>query len=222
MVSRNSLLPRAGVVSDAQIDVWLQTLSEHREAAEVEKLRAAIAAAREMHRGEVMADGTDRVLALLQTADLLDQLMLDDETLIAAVLSEFPADGAQADGIAAQFGQRVLGMLSLITRIRDLSIIGASAQPADNVEALRRLLLGLADDVRVLLVVLAKRLRLMRGLSGAPEDVQRAVARETQVVHAPLANRLGVWQLKWELEDLSLRYLAAGDLQGLRARRLDG
>ena len=78
-----------------------------------------------------------------------------------------------------------------------VSIIGASAQPADNVEALRRLLLGLADDVRVLLVVLAKRLRLMRGLSGAPEDMQRAVARETQVVHAPLANRLGVWQFKW-------------------------
>jgi GTP pyrophosphokinase len=221
MVSPVSLLPRDGAVSDSQIDTWLRALSEHREAAELEKLRAAITVARELHRGEVMADGTDRLLALLQTADLLDQLMLDDETLIAAVLSEFPADGGQPERIEAQFGQRVLGMLSLITRIRELSIIGANEQTADNVEALRRLLLGLADDVRVLLVVLAKRLRLMRGLSGVPEDAQRAIARETQVVHAPLANRLGVWQLKWELEDLSLRYLQPATYKDL-AKRLDG
>ena len=168
MVSPISLLPRHGAVSDDQVETWLQAVSDHRDAVELEKLREAIAMALEMHRGEVMADGMDRLLALLQTADVLDQLMLDDETLIAALLSEFPAVGAQAERIANKFGERVLRMVSLVTRIRNLSTIGANDQPADNVEALRRLLLGLADDVRVLLVVLAKRLRLMRGLRWRP------------------------------------------------------
>jgi GTP pyrophosphokinase len=83
------------------------------------------------------------------------------------------------------------------------------------------MLLGIADDVRTILVVLSQRLQLMRRLKRLPTEIQRQLARETRLVHAPLANRLGVWQMKWELEDLCLRYLEPEQYVSL-AKQLDG
>ncbi len=224
MVSPVSLLPRDGDVSPAQVEAWLASLQGHRGAADVERLRGAVAEAAARHTGETMPDGTGKLLGLLQTADILNGLKLDTETLVAAVLSEIPrGPGFDRQAIASRYGERVADMLALGSRIRDLSASGArgGGDEGSGVEALRRLLLGLADDVRVLLVVLAKRLRLMRGLHRLEREAQLTVARETRLVHAPLANRLGIWQMKWELEDLSLRYLEPETYKEL-ARQLDG
>ncbi len=222
MVTATSILPRTGEFNVDQVEPWLASLAAHRSAKQIERLRGAVADAAAHHVGEVMADGTGKLLALVQTADILDGLKLDTETLVTALLSELPgASDYDRARVAAQYGERVAAMLDLISRIRDLSATGARDGREEDAEGLRRLLLGLADDVRALLVVLAKRLRLMRGLKRLPPEAQRTVARETQLVHAPLANRLGVWQIKWELEDLCLRYLEPQTYQDL-ARQLDG
>ncbi len=222
MVSRTSILPRYGDISPEEAEPWLLSLQAHRTEKQIERLRLAIAEAGRRHAGQQMPDGTGKLLALILTADILDDLKLDADSLVAAVLSDLPAEPSyQQDAIVDLFGKTVARLLKHISLIRGLSATSGRDVNDDTVESLRRLLLGLADDVRAVIVVLAKRLRLMRNLSHLPEAAQRAVARETQLVHAPLANRLGIWQMKWELEDLCLRFLEPDTYKGL-AKRLAG
>ncbi len=222
MVSLVTNLPKEGTASEQQVEDWLTELAERRSPEDVQALRAAAHIARTTHAGEKAPDGFDRFLSLLHTVDTLDSLKLDREPLIAAMLSELPGHPAyNAADITKRFGPAVTAMVEQVSRIRGLSASGSEHTDEKAVENLRRMLLGIANDVRAILVVLAKRLQLMRRLKRMPPDVQRRVARETQLVHAPLANRLGVWQLKWELEDLCLRYLEPEQYITL-AKQLDG
>lgn len=222
MVSRTSTLPSEGPVDPAQVEQWLGGLRDRRPEDDVALLATAAAMAAEAHSGQGVPDGFDQFLSLLYTVDTLDSLKLDIDPLLAAMLSELPGhpgyDGAQ---IRKRFGAAVAAMVEQVSRIRELSATGTENADDRGVENLRRLLLGIAGDVRAILVVLSKRLQLMRRLKRLPPEVQRRVARETQLVHAPLANRLGVWQLKWELEDLCLRYLEPDEYTRL-AKQLDG
>lgn len=220
MVSLVTTLPTEGAVDDQQIDDWLATLATRRSDKEVDLLRHAVTEARRAHRGQVVIDGMDKLLALLLTADTLDRLKLDSDTLIAAILSELPGQvGYDPDVLAARYGKAVLRMVEQAGRIREIS--ASNVDDDQGIENLRRLLLGIAGDVRSILIVLAKRLRLMRGLKQVPEALQRQIAGETRLVHAPLANRLGVWAMKWELEDLCLRYLEPETYKEL-VHKLDG
>jgi len=222
MVSPVSSLPRVGTANAEQLESWLSGLAERRTRADVDRLREAAAIAREAHQTETASDSFDRFLSLLHTVDTLDRLKLDIEPLLAAMLSEMPGhSAADMARIQQRFGAPVAAMVVQVSRIRELSAGGSQTLDERGIENLRRMLLGIADDVRAILVVLAKRLQLMRDLKRLPLEVQRSVARETQLVHAPLANRLGVWQLKWELEDLCLRYLEPDQYIGL-AQQLDG
>ena len=224
MVSRVSSLPEQGPVTQAQLDAWLVDLRARRPARDVDLLADAAALAREAHSGEPALDGFDMFLSLLYTVDTLDSLKLDIEPLIAAILSEMPGHpDYDAKAIRKRFGAAVAAMVEQVSRIRELSASSTGTVNADDrtVENLRRMLLGIANDVRAILVLLSKRLQLMRRLKRLPAEAQRRIARETQLVHAPLANRLGVWQLKWELEDLCLRYLEPDEYTRL-AKRLDG
>jgi GTP pyrophosphokinase len=218
LVSLNTQLPLEGVPGDDDIARWMDALAERRSRDEIARLHEAVEAARRAHAGQQFVDGTDMLLGLLHTADILDRLKLDTDTLIAAMLSEWPGEpGYEPAKVCERFGEPVQRMVEQVGRIRELSATSAH-QDLDNVEKLRRLLLDLAGDVRSLLVLLAKRLRLMRGLKRLDPELQRLIALETRRVHAPLANRLGVWQLKWELEDLCLRYLEPAEYKDLAAR----
>ena len=97
--------------------------------------------------------------------------------------------------------------LARIGQIANVEAIIAAKDQDEHEENLRRLLLGIAEDVRVVLVVLAERLHLMRAIKDLEPERRARIARDTQRIYAPLANRLGIWQVKWELEDLALRYL---------------
>jgi len=221
LVSLVTSLPTDGPVDEQQTASWLEGLAGQRPAGDIEKLRDAIVEARRAHRGQVLVDGMDRLSALLHTADTLNRLKLDSETLIAAILSELPElGGYDPESIENRYGKTVLRMVEQVARIREISANGTHGDSQD-LEKLRRLLLDLAGDVRSILVLLAKRLRLMRGLKHVPGEMQRAIAHETSHIHAPLANRLGVWQVKWELEDLCLRYLQPERYKEL-AKKLDG
>lgn len=203
---------------------------------------ARIAQAEQLMRqhcaGRVMETGEPEIEHRLATAQTLVDLRLDAETLCAALLQtvlgptqhddqETTDQDANLSDIQQECGQAVAHMVADLARIAQLTSLeqlGRDEGP-ESQENLRRLLLDLAEDVRVVLVVLADRLQVMRAAKTLPDAQRRHLARETQGLYAPLANRLGVWQIKWELEDLSLRYLRPDEYQAiaraLRDRRVE-
>ncbi len=179
----------------------------------------------ECRSGERLETGEPAVRHAPSTADLPVGLRMDQTTVSAALLNGcLGRAGATQDKLAARFGAGVAQMvadLARIDKIANVSAIIAAKDQDEHEENLRRLLLGIAEDMRVVLVVLAERLHLMRGIRNLEAERQRKIALDTQRVYAPLANRLGVWQVKWELEDLALRYLEPEEYSRI-AKLLDG
>lgn len=204
MASIPSHLPLDGSLGQEQIVAWLAALAEHRSRDEIHQISRALEIIEDVHDEETTWGGLQHRLALLQTAAILDQLKLDTPSLLVALLSDLPPGELER---AEVFGDQVAGMLRDLARIRSVAVAGGKEGGEKQSENLRRMLLGLAEDVRVVLIVLAKRLQLMRALKRHDGEERRCIADLTQRIHAPLANRLGIWQIKWELEDLSLRFL---------------
>ena len=217
MVTIAPHLPETGRLDQGHLTAWLAGLARHRSREEIHRITLALQLVEEVHGDEPTWGGMQHQLALVQSAAILDQLKLDTPTLLAALLSDLPESEMERAG---EFGAQVNGMLRDLSRIRTLAVAGSGDSDERQSENLRRMLLGLADDVRVVMVVLAKRLQLMRVLKYLDEDEQKRIADITQRIHAPLANRLGIWQLKWELEDLSLRYLRPDEYRDI-ARALE-
>ncbi len=138
--------------------------------------------------------------ALVPSLDLLLHLRVDTETLAAMLAYELhrPVDKLPASLHALVEGQREAERVWKLYAEK-----GQGVAP----EGLRRLLLAIIRDLRVIFILLARQLVRLRNAAGLPEHEQRALAQLTADIHAPLANRLGIWQLKWELEDLSFRFL---------------
>jgi (p)ppGpp synthase/HD superfamily hydrolase len=144
VVSLVTQLPAEGAPSEETLSAWFDALAERRPESEMERLRRAVDEARRAHRGQVLVDGMDRLLALLHTADTLDRLKLDTDTLIAAILSEMPGlGGFDPDHVRAHYGDVVLRMVEQVSRIRELSASSVHEVRGD-IEKLRRLLLDLA------------------------------------------------------------------------------
>jgi GTP pyrophosphokinase len=147
----------------------------------------------------------------LELAGILVQLQADDELLLAGLLIPgFTALAAQAEHLAEVFGEPALRLAKELERVADSGIPagwnpGEALKPAQ-AEGLRKLLLSLASDVRLVLLRLALQLVRLRNLKEASTDEQQRAALETREIYAPLANRLGIWHLKWELEDLAFRF----------------
>lgn len=142
-----------------------------------------------------------------ETLDTLAGLSADADTLVAALgfaLPEWPEDSRKA------VLEKLPGVAPLLegqAAAEQVWALHAEQTRAGNNEGLRRLLLAIVRDLRVVPILLARQLAKMRAASKLPEEQRRALARLTRDIHAPLANRLGIWQLKWELEDLAFRYL---------------
>jgi GTP pyrophosphokinase len=152
----------------------------------------------------------------LGSASILLGLHMDHETIAATALHAVPNyldDWAEV--LTARFGRNVTSLVEGISRMEQIRQFSEVRSPtpkdkdesAHQVESLRQMLLAMVEDIRVVLIKLAERTQTLRNLSGAPAEQQQQIAQETQSIFAPLANRLGVWQIKWELEDLSTRYL---------------
>jgi GTP pyrophosphokinase len=173
------------------------------------RLHAAITALREI---ELPSEGEALRVAALEVADIVRSLDADDDVVIAALLQPLlDAGHIKREGAAQRFGEEPLRLA------RALSQLGEFGLPADwapergleaaQAEALRKMLLAVIGDVRLVVVRLAQQLQRMRCAKDVGAARQRKLAVETREVYAPLANRLGVWQVKWELEDLAFRYL---------------
>ncbi len=229
MVHVTSTFP--GPASDpADARQWLDALGAGRSEAEAGLIRRAWALAEQSHAGQTRASGEPYVSHARAVASILAELRLDAESIAAAILHDVVEDTAVTlDDIRAQFGPGVAVLVDGVTKLdvlpevhRDTAVSRAGHAQA---ESLRKMLLAMAEDVRVVLIKLADRLHNMRTLSALPEESQRRIARETMDIFAPLANRLGIWQVKWELEDLAFRYLEPEAYRQLAAslaeRRID-
>ena len=163
----------------------------------------------------------EHTLRSIELMAALAQLQADDDVLLAALLVPLRQGGLIDDPRATTlFGEAALRLAAELERVGD-SGIPAEWNPGQHLrpeqaEGLRKLLLALASDVRLVLIRLALQLVRMRGMKAAPEHELRRAALETQEIYAPLANRLGIWQFKWELEDLAFRFSAPGRLQAHR------
>lgn len=204
-------------ISDHDTQAWVASLSTHFPSTDVELIRQACELATVAYASQ--AESTD--VSLLQhaigTAAILVSLNMDAETIIAAILYAVPKhiDNWQ-ETINNRFGQSVTRLIEGVLRITQVQEISTPDQrqpeqkSGDNskqIESLRKMLLAMVQDIRVVLIKLAERTQMLRSLAGVSVEQQQKIAQEVQGIYSPLANRLGVWQLKWEMEDLSLRYL---------------
>jgi GTP pyrophosphokinase len=165
------------------------------------------------HHGQVRLSGEPYLEHPLQTALTLAKLQLDATSLAAALLHDVPENcPVPIAEIEAQFGPEVAKLVDGNTKLGKISK-KASADVATSeaqTENLRKMLVAMAEDLRVVFIKLADRLHNMRTLEALPPEKQRSIAQETLEIYAPLAHRLGIWELKWQLEDLSFRYLEPG------------
>jgi GTP diphosphokinase / guanosine-3',5'-bis(diphosphate) 3'-diphosphatase len=167
--------------------------------------------AAEAHSGQLRDSGDPYIQHPLEAALTIASLQLDADSVAAALLHDVQEDcGVASSAVADRFGDDVARLVEGATK---LSLIEARAESAKGAvaslqaENLRKMFLAMAEDIRVIIVKLADRLHNMRTLRFKPPDKRRRTAQETMEIYAPLASRLGIWQLKWELEDLSFRYL---------------
>src|SRR3989440_2522083 len=168
-------------------------------------VRKAFERAATAHHGQHRLSGEDYVNHPLEVAAILADLELDAETIAAALLHDTVEDtNLTADEIETEFGAEVARLVEGVTKLGRISIRTDQQQQAENI---RKMMVAMAEDLRVVLIKLADRLHNMRTLDPLPEVKRRKISRETLDIYAPLAHRLGIGQIKWELEDLAFRNL---------------
>jgi len=184
---------------------------EDRELVEKAYRRAATA-----HTGQHRLSGEDYVNHPLEVASILAELHLDAATIVAAILHDTVEDtDLTQQELTKEFGPEVAKLVEGVTKLGRISIRSEQQHQAENI---RKMLLAMAEDIRVVLIKLADRLHNMRTLEFLPEPKRVKISRETLDIYAPLAHRLGIWQIKWELEDLAFRYLQPDDYKDVVKR----
>ena len=157
------------------------------------------------HGEQVRASGEPYVTHPAEAAIILADLGPDATTLAAALLHDVPEDTSVTnDAIAERFGDEVATLVDGVTKLSKFSAVSAEEQHAENI---RKMFLAMSQDIRVVLIKLGDRLHNMRTLAALGVEKQRRIAHQTLEIYAPLAERLGIWQVKWELEDLSFKAL---------------
>ena len=209
---------------DSRIQDRLERLFNGRPEKHRMVLQKALEWAIDAHHGQERASGEPYYSHALAVAEILTELKLDYETLAAAMLHDVVEDtDLTLEQVRAEFGPVIARLVDGVTRMERIGEFQEKTHIGSRehvqAESLRKLLLAMAEDVRVVLIKLADRLHNMRTLQHLDPGRQRRIAQETHDIYAPLANRLGIWQVKWELEDLSLRYLEPEAYQQL-ARQL--
>src|SRR5580692_6814637 len=173
--------------------------------ADEDLLNRAYVYAMKAHGAQKRASGDPYFSHPLEVAAILTDLKLDDATIVAAVLHDTIEDTASTrEEIDNIFGKEIGALVDGLTKLKRLDLVSKPAQQAEN---FRKLLLAIADDVRVLLVKLADRLHNMRTLNFMPADKRARIAQETLDIYAPLAGRMGMQGLRGELDELAFRHL---------------
>ncbi|HZY45660.1 MAG TPA: bifunctional (p)ppGpp synthetase/guanosine-3',5'-bis(diphosphate) 3'-pyrophosphohydrolase, partial [Anaerolineae bacterium] len=176
-----------------------------------EMITKAFALAEKAHLGQKRSSGEPYVQHCLAVANILTEFHLDAPTIAAALLHDTLEDTTVTRSeLKTKFGEEVASLIEGVTKLGQFDQLdskGERSYDERELESLRKMFLAMVDDPRVVLIKLADRLHNMRTLGALTEDRRERIAKETLELFAPLANRLGIWQMKWELEDLGFRYL---------------
>src|SRR5437016_5660216 len=184
----------------------LGPLAEGLAAAEQGLLGRALEFAEPMYAGQVLSTGEPTLSHALGLAASLASIGLDAPGRAAGILFAAPKHLGGVDALRERFGEEIAGLAAGVEKLYQLRV-ATRGNPHEQNEVLRKMVLGMVEDVRLLLIRLASRTQTLRFFSKNTFPERVSYARETLDIYSPLANRLGVWQLKWELEDLSFRYL---------------
>jgi guanosine-3',5'-bis(diphosphate) 3'-pyrophosphohydrolase len=172
---------------------------------DIAALEAACEFASAAHEGQMRKSGEPFVSHPLEVAGILAELHLDSATIVAAILHDVVEDShVDIKEIRERFGEEVAGLVDGVTKLGRIKVGTLAEQQSQN---MRKMLIAMAKDIRVILIKLADRLHNMRTIEFLPRDRQLDKARETMEIYAPLAHRFGISSLKWELEDLSFKVL---------------
>ena len=181
------------------------SIAAHHPTADLAAVDAAFDLAVEAHASQRRATGETYVTHPIASAQIVAELGIDPIAVQAALLHDVPEDTEYSlTDIEERFGGEVAQLVDGVTKLSRFSTHSHEQQQAENI---RKMLLAMAQDIRVVLIKLADRLHNMRTLYGLPSDKQQRIARQTMEIYAPLAERLGIWQIKWELEDLAFKAL---------------
>ena len=184
--------------------LYAAILEEH-PGADLEPVGQAFDLAVAAHEGQKRATGEAYVTHPIASAQILAELGIDTVAIQAALLHDVPEDTEYSlTDVEERFGAEVAQLVDGVTKLSKFSTHSHEQQQAENI---RKMLLAMAQDIRVVLIKLADRLHNMRTLYGLPSEKQQRIARQTMEIYAPLAERLGIWQMKWELEDLAFKAL---------------
>ncbi|HEV3156819.1 MAG TPA: bifunctional (p)ppGpp synthetase/guanosine-3',5'-bis(diphosphate) 3'-pyrophosphohydrolase [Candidatus Baltobacteraceae bacterium] len=168
-------------------------------------LRAVYDLADRAHHGQLRASGDSYIAHPVAVARILADMDMDRATIAAALLHDVVEDTVvTSEEVAEHFGPEIATLVDGVTK---LTRIPYQSKEDAQVENLRKMFLAMAKDIRVIIIKLADRLHNMRTLSSLSTTKQQTIARETLEIYAPIAHRLGIWKVKWDLEDLSLRHL---------------
>ncbi len=202
---RRSVLPWRRQQVDVAIAPVLSSFLEHHRKADTNLIRRAYAAAHRAHSDQVRRSGEPYIVHPLGVALILADLGLDDVTIAAALLHDAVEDTELTkETVEAEFGAEVAAIVDGVTKLDRLQFASKEAQQA---ASMRKMLVAIAKDIRVLLIKLADRLHNMRTIASLPEGKQLRIAHETMDIYAPLAHRMGIGEIKWQLEDLAFAVL---------------
>ena len=183
----------------------LDMVRSYQPKADFDLIERAYLVASEGHQGQTRASGEAYINHPLHVAEILAELHLDDETIAAALLHDVVEDTLfTLEEVEDMFGSEIAYLIDGVTKLGQIPFMSKEEQ---QLETYRKMFLAMAKDIRVIMIKLADRLHNMRTLKFMREDKRKRISKETMEVYAPLANRLGISSIKWELEDLSLRFL---------------
>ena len=211
------------------LEVWLQQVGSKGYFKDLDLIRSAVALSQLAGHGHATEIGESCLQQGLAMADVLADLEVDQETLAAAIIFESVHYAElSVEDIEEQLGKPIAKLVKGVARMSamtNLQAIDKYPKNKDQIDNVRKMLLAMVDDARVVLIKLAERLCLLRSTLPMPFEMRRLLATEAMEIYAPLANRLGIGAIKWEMEDLAFRYLHPDEYKaiakGLKTKRLD-
>jgi GTP diphosphokinase / guanosine-3',5'-bis(diphosphate) 3'-diphosphatase len=209
---------------DARFEALLRHVQANRPNDDVSLIRKAWEFCFQHHQGQMRASGEPYIIHPLEVAEVLAEMKMDSTAIAAGLLHDSVEDTpATSEEIEAGFGDQVAHIVEGVTKIDKIQFANREDRQAENV---RKMLLAMVTDIRVVLIKLADRLHNMRTLEHLQPDRQEAIARETLDIYAPLAHRLGMGKVRGELEDLAFRYTDPVSFEqvsaSVEARRIEG
>ena len=215
-------LPQQAI--DERFEAMLRRVQANRPSEDVSLIRKAWKFCVQHHAGQFRASGEPYIIHPLEVAEVLEEMKLDSTAIAAGLLHDSVEDTpATSEEIESGFGDQVAHIVEGVTKIDKIEFANREDRQAENV---RKMLLAMVSDVRVVLIKLADRLHNMRTLEHLKPERREAISRETMDIYAPLAHRLGMGKVRGELEDLAFRYLDPVSYEkvsaAIEARRIEG